>query len=107
MHAPADGGLGRVDYSQAPKAIYYIASTGDRWRVHDCVVRAGKPVRIGLPDSDGATCRVFVAATGVKKLYLRQRGEIWRCTPAQLDRQLMASEFLATTAFVPEQRTAR
>jgi hypothetical protein len=105
---PTDRGLGSIDYSQAPKAVYYIASTGDRWRVHDCVVKDGKPVRIGLPDTEGATCRVFVAATGVKRYYRRLKGEVWRATPAQLDRQLAASEFLATgPSYDISDRTAR
>lgn len=105
--APARG-LGSIDYSQAPTAVYYIASTGERWRVHDCVIRDGKPVRIGLPDSDGATGRVFVSAAGLKRYYRRLKGEVWRATPAQLDRQLAASEFLAMgPSFDVIDRTAR
>lgn len=102
-----DPGLGRIDYSQAPRAIYFVASTGDRWRVHDCVIADGKPVRVGLPATERATCRVFVASTGVKKVYLRRPREVWRLTAAQLDRQLTAAEFLATEAFAPQDRTAR
>lgn len=104
---PPDRGLGSIDYSQAPRAVYYFASTGERWRVHDCVIRDGKPVRIGLPDSDGATGRVFVA-NGVNRYYRRLKGEVWPATPAQLDRQFAASEFLAMgPRFDLSERTAR
>ena len=100
--------LGRVDYSRAPAAVYFVTGEGSRWRVHDCVVRAGKPVRAGLPGVQGATCRVFVAANGVKRLYHFAKGEhAWKATAAQLDRQLVGAEYLATEAFRPEERTAR
>lgn len=89
----SDRGLGSIDHSQAPRAVYYTTSTGERWRVLDCVVRDGKPVRIRLPDSNGPSDRVFVAANGVKRYYRRLKGEVWRATPAQLDRKLAASEF--------------
>lgn len=88
-------GLGWLDCSQAPSAVHYIVSTGEPWRVHDCPINDGKPVRIGLPDAEGATARAFVAANGVKRYCRRLKVEVWRATPAQLTRQLTASEFLA------------
>lgn len=89
-----DAGLGRVDYSQAPRAVYFVASTGDRWRVHDCRVELGRVARVGLPGMDGATHRVFVAPGGEKKVYRRLPGEVWRETAAQLDRQLVAAQVI-------------
>lgn len=103
----ANAGLGSIDYSQAPRAVYYVHSTGDRWRVHDCVVEGGRVKRVGLPGAERATCRVFVAATGVKKLYRRLPREIWEATPAHLNRQLASAEFLATAAFRPELTSPR
>lgn len=94
---PPDAGLGRLDYSQAPAAVYFVAATGDRWRVHDCVMEGGRLVRLGSPDNPRAAYRVFVAETGVRKLYTRLKGEVWRLTPAQCDRQLTAAEFLGQT----------
>jgi len=89
-----DPGLGRIDYRQAPTAVYFVAATGDRWRIHDCRMEGGRLVRFPTPGAEAAEYRVFVAATGVKKLYRRTKGELWRLTEAQLDRQLLASEFL-------------
>lgn len=97
-------GLGRIDYSQAPKAVYYIASTGDKWRVHDCAMIDGKLRRVGLPGAERATSRVFVGPDGVKKLYRRQPREIWEATPAHLDRQLVKAEYLPTETFNPRDR---
>ncbi len=105
---PPDRGLGRMDYSQAPAAVYYIASTGDRWRVHDCVMHEGKLRRIGLPGAERATARVFVAESGVRKLYRRLPREIWEATPAHLDRQLTTAEYLPMgPGFTAVERTAR
>jgi hypothetical protein len=105
---PPDRGNGHVDHSQAPAAVYYVTAEGTRWRVHDCIVRGGKPIRIGLPGREGASCRVFVAKNNVKKLYRFARGELsWKATADQFDRQLAAAEFLATEAFQPAERTPR
>ena len=42
-----------------------------------------------------------VPPDGVKKMYTRKPGEVWRLTEAQLDRQLVAAEYLpATGAFI-------
>lgn len=101
---PPDRGLGRIDYSQAPQAVYYIASTGDKWRVHDCAIIDGRLRRVGLPGAEAATSRVFVGPDGVKKLYRRKPREIWEATPAHLDRQLVTAEYLPTVPFDPRTR---
>lgn len=103
-----DAGLGRLDYSQAPAAVYFVAGTGDRWRIHDCRMVDGRLRPFPTPGAAAAQYRVFVAETGVRKVYTRTKGEIWRLTEAQLDRQLAAAEFLGQLPdFTAADRSAR
>ncbi len=94
---PPNRGLGSIDYSQAPRAVYYIDGAGERWRVHDCVFERGRYRRVGLPGAEAATCRVFVSSAGVKRSYTRLRREIWEATEAHLARQLASAGFMPTT----------
>lgn len=100
-------GLGSIDYSHSPRAVYYIDGAGERWRVHDCVFEDGKLRRVGLPGTPRATRRVFVNAAGVKRLYVRTPREIWEATEAHLARQLANAGYLPTELFLPEQTTPR
>lgn len=103
---PTDTGNGRLEYA-AKGAVYWISPTGDRWRVHDCVMKDGVLARVPM-ESEDATFRVFVAETGVKKLYRRQPRELWTLTPARCERQLSAAEFLGVLpTFDSTHRTAR
>lgn len=105
---PPDTGCGRLVYAMDPPRLYYHTAQGESvWRVYDCVFEAGRLQSVGMPPKDRATRRVFVAATGVRKVYRRLPGEVWRATPSSFDRQLLAAEFLATSVFNPLERTAR
>ncbi len=105
---PPDTGNGRLEYRAGPPAaVYYVAPHGDRWRVHDCVMKGKKLTRVPI-ESEAATSRVFVAETGVKKLYRRKPRELWTLTPARCERQLLESEFLGTLPdFNASDRAAR
>lgn len=104
---PASPGLESIDYSHAPKAVYYVPSTGDRWREHGCVLERGKLWRVGLSGAERSTSRVFVAKSGVRKLYRRVPRDIWEATAADLDRQRTVAEYSATMTFIPEMTTPR
>ncbi|MHB1297312.1 MAG: hypothetical protein ACYC0B_02185 [Gemmatimonadaceae bacterium] len=107
-HEP-DLGNGRLEYQASPPATYYVASNGDRWRIYDCVFEDGKHRRVAL-ESNEATFRIFVAppASGVRKVYRRQRRERFVLSPAACERQLKESEYLGSTgAFNSAERTAR
>lgn len=105
---PPDRGVGRVVYTVDPPRLYFhTAGELGVWRVYDCVFEDGRLRPLGMPPKAGATRRVFVSETGVRKVYRRQPGEVWRDTAATFDRQLLAAEFLATSAFNPLDRTAR
>lgn len=104
---PRDTGCGRIVETIAPSATYYETPSGDRWRVHDCVFEGGRFRRVEL-ESREATRRVFVAATGVRKVYQRAHRERFKLTPCACERQLQEAEYLPMTgAFNSAERTPR
>lgn len=91
---PPDAGMGRLEWVVGPPpAVYYVAHEGSRWRIHDCVLAGRRLTRVPT-ESEAATCRLFVAETGMKKLYRRRPRELWPLTPARCERQLMEAELL-------------
>lgn len=102
-HAP-DLGTGRVD--RTGQGTYYVAADGQRFRVYDCVTAGGKSRRVPL-ESQRATSRIFVSADGSRRIYHRQRRELFRVEPQHLQRQLKSAEFPATEYYNPAERTAR
>lgn len=73
--------------------VYWTDRNGVRWRVYDVRYREGRIQRWDAPSSRG-THRAFVAASGVKRLYVFTRGEKRQLTETILQAQLERSEYL-------------
>ena len=87
-------------------AKVYLTVEGERWRVYDTWLVAGK-LKATTPPSTRATARVFVSESGVRKLCRFKRNESRVLSDARLAEQLRRAEYLATERFNPRDRQAR
>jgi hypothetical protein len=79
---------------------YFIDRDGTRWRVYDLVDGDGR-VQVHRPPYRVATSRVFVTASGERRLYRFNDGDTRALSVAALDRQLRAA---AVTRAAPPKR---
>ena len=87
-----------------PGAVYFVSDSGDRYRVYDTMFSGGKHTRVPLTDRR-AKYRVFVPATGTRRVYLFKPGENRELAEELVAQQLRESEWSATRRFDPSKRT--
>jgi hypothetical protein len=86
--------------------VFYQAPDGAWYHVYDRRRRDGKWTA-EVPPLRAAVSRVFVPASGPKRLYKFGPGEIHELTEAHLERQLRQAEYLHTSRFDAAARQPR
>ncbi len=99
---------GRIEFRARPAGVaVYVAPSGVRWQVFDCVLRNHWLERVYL-EADIATHRVFVGPSGKPEVYRRRRRETFELSPAACARQLSLAHRLADSMnFDPSERITR
>lgn len=95
---------GRVEFRAHPAgAAFYLAADGTRWRIYDCIFRAGSLERVYL-EADAATHRIFSdGESGQQLVHRRRRYEVFKLSPETCERQLAAARPLGDDALADEE----
>ncbi len=108
MNTASSVASGRIEFRARPAGLaFYVAPSGVRWQIFDCVLRDSWLERVYL-EADIATHRVFMGPSGKPEVYQRRRRESFELSPATCARQLhLARRMPAEVQFDPTERITR